>query len=442
MNFTEAVEYLLSLGHETLAMKLGLRNTELLLDSLNNPQRAFFSVQIAGTNGKGSTAVVLDSICRNSGIKTGLYTSPHLVSITERIKINDTEISEEEFARCATVVRNAANELIAEQKIEALPTFFEHVTAIALLAFREAGVEVVILETGLGGRLDSTTAAGAQVVAITQIAMDHEEYLGSTLESIAREKAAIIRPGVEAVVVAGKQEPNALAVIKERCDELQISPSIDECTIEVNETTSEGRMCASFKTRLANYSRLWPGLIGEHQLENIAVAMQLAEKLRTKGVPITRQAIVRGVESAKHPGRLEQIFTTRNFLLDGAHNPAGAGALRKHLERFVTSDLTIVFGAMRDKQLETIGALIFPLAKHLILTQISNVRSAELQTLREIAEQHLPAEDISLASTTAEAIDIALAKTSSAGVICVTGSLYLIGEVKQFLVGLSQHHLR
>ena len=434
MNFREAVEYLLSLGHETLAMKLGLRNTELLLDALNNPHRSFFSVQIAGTNGKGSTAVVLDAICRNSGIKTGLYTSPHLVSITERIKINGTEISEEEFARCATVVRSAANRLIAEQKIEALPTFFEHVTAIALLAFREAGVEVAILETGLGGRLDSTTAAGAQVVGITQIATDHEEYLGSTLESIAREKAAIIRPGVEAVVVAGQQEPEALAVIKERCNELQISPSINECAIELNEFAGEGKRCASFKTRLANYPRLWPGLIGEHQLENIAVAIQLAEKLRTKGVPITRQAIVRGVENAKHPGRLEHIVTTRQFLLDGAHNPAGARALRKHLERFATSDLAIIFGAMRDKQLETLGELIFPLAKNLILTQINNTRSANLETLRGIAERHLPADKISLANTSAEAIEMAVDKTSASGVICVTGSLYLIGEVRALLV--------
>ena len=434
MNFREAVEYLLGLGHEILAMKLGLRNTELLLDSLNNPHRSFFSVQIAGTNGKGSTAVVLDAICRNSGIKTGLYTSPHLVSITERIKINGSEISEEEFARCATVVRNAANRLMAEQKLDALPTFFEHVTAIALLAFREAGVEVAILETGLGGRLDSTTAAGAQVVGITQIAMDHEEYLGSTLEDIAREKAAIIRPGVEAVVVAGQQEPETLAVIKERCNELQISPSINECAIEVNEFASEGKMCASFKTRLANYPRLWPGLIGEHQLENIAVAIQLAEKLRTKGVPITRQAIVRGVESARHPGRLEHILTTRQFLLDGAHNPAGARALRKHLERFAASDFTIIFGAMRDKQLETLGGLIFPLAKQLVLTQINNVRSADLQMLREIAERHLPGEKISLANTSAEAIEMAVGKTPSSDLICVTGSLYLIGEVRALLV--------
>ena len=158
MNFSEATQYLLSLGHETLTIKLGLRNTELLLESLGNPQQQFESVQIAGTNGKGSTAVMLDSICRAAGISTGLYTSPHLLSITERIKINGQDISEAAFADFATAVKTAADKLVADGKLETLPTFFEHVTAIAMLAFKEAAVDLAILETGLGGRLDATTA--------------------------------------------------------------------------------------------------------------------------------------------------------------------------------------------------------------------------------------------------------------------------------------------
>src|SRR5712671_6012281 len=185
MQFEEAVQYLLGLGHETLTIKLGLRTTELLLEALDNPERAFPAVQIAGTNGKGSTAVVLDSICRSAGIKTGLYTSPHLVSMTERVKINGIDISPDSFAHLTTQVRMAAQKLVETEQLEALPTFFEQVTAIALLAFREGKVELAILETGLGGRLDSTTAANAGIVAIAQIAFDHEEYLGSTLESIA-----------------------------------------------------------------------------------------------------------------------------------------------------------------------------------------------------------------------------------------------------------------
>src|SRR6185503_13498141 len=176
MNFDQALAYLLSLGHETLAIKLGLKNTEILLDSLGNPHKQFPAVQIAGTNGKGSVAVTLDSICRVARIRTGCFTSPHLISITERISINGEQISEDDFARLTKRVKETAAELVAQERLETLPTFFEHVTAIALLAFSEAKVELAILETGLGGRLDSTTAVGAGIVAITPIAMDNEEY--------------------------------------------------------------------------------------------------------------------------------------------------------------------------------------------------------------------------------------------------------------------------
>src|SRR6266550_1556305 len=206
MHFDGALSYLLSLGHETLTIKLGLENTETLLAALGDPQAQFPAVQIAGTNGKGSTAAFLDSICRAAEIRAGLFTSPHLVSITERIKIGGESISEDEFARFTSTVKEAAEELIQQGRLETLPTFFEHVTAIALLAFREAKVELAILETGLGGRLDSTTAAGADIVAITPIAMDHEEYLGNTLAEIAAEKAAIIRPGVTAIVAPQSKE--------------------------------------------------------------------------------------------------------------------------------------------------------------------------------------------------------------------------------------------
>src|SRR5437762_1065681 len=206
MSFDEALSYLLSLGHETLTIKLGLKNTETLLSALDNPHKKFRSVQIAGTNGKGSTAVMLDSICREAGIRTGLFTSPHLISITERISITGEQVTEADFARFTAQVKETAEELVKQGKLETLPTFFEHVTAIALLAFREATVDLAILETGLGGRLDSTTAARAETVAITSIAMDHEEYLGHTLAEIAAEKAAIIRPGVVAIIAPQIEE--------------------------------------------------------------------------------------------------------------------------------------------------------------------------------------------------------------------------------------------
>jgi len=403
MNFQEAVDYLLSLGHETLAIKLGLRNTELLLNALDNPERAFQSVQIAGTNGKGSTAAMLDSICRAAGIKTGLYTSPHLVSITERIKLSGTEITREEFAACATTVRDVS------AKLEALPTFFEQVTAIALLAFRKAGIELAILETGLGGRLDSTTAANAHIVAITQIALDHQEYLGNTIASVAAEKAAIIRPGVRAVI--GRQQyPEALDVLLERCKETGVTPAL------VNDTAHS------------------IALRGRHQLENAAVAIQLAHCLRETGFDIPKSAIVTGLETVQHPGRLELIPHRPAFLIDGAHNPAGAESLRTYLDEFAQRPLTLVFGAMRDKQLEQIGEILFPVADAVVLTTVANPRSATVEMLEPIALRYARGK-ILKSDGSATALQMALANTPGEGMICVAGSLYLVGELRPQMLG-------
>src|ERR1043166_5057821 len=224
MFFAEAQSYLLSLGHETLTIKLGLKNTEKLLTALGNPHKSFPSVQIAGTNGKGSTAVMLASICHAAKIPVGLFTSPHLISITERICFGAKQISEAEFEPRTERVKETAAELVRRGELQTLPTFFEHVTAIALLAFQEANIELAILETGLGGRLDSTTAAGAKVIAITPVAMDHQEYLGHTLAEIAAEKAAIIRRGVTAVIAPQAQA--ALEVIRRQCAEVTIRPRL------------------------------------------------------------------------------------------------------------------------------------------------------------------------------------------------------------------------
>jgi len=403
MDFAAAVEYLLGLGHETLTIKLGLRNTELLLNALDNPQRAFPSVQIAGTNGKGSTAAMLDSICRAAGIRCGLYTSPHLVSITERIKVSGEPISHEEFASCATTVREVS------EQIDALPTFFEQLTAIALLAFRNAGIELAILETGLGGRLDSTTAANATIVAVTQIAMDHEEYLGHTIESIANEKAAIIRPGVKAVIA--KQQPEAMSVLLRRCEECGVTPILSE--------------------RVSGYENVLLGLHGRHQIDNAAVAIRLAELLHAP-----RAAIVSGLENAHHPGRLELIAHKPNFLLDGAHNPAGCESLRAYLDEFAPRPLTLVFGAMRDKQLDQMGEILFPVADVLILTPVVNPRSASMEMLRPVAERFARGTVIETDSS-AEALRVAIAKTPPEGLICIAGSLYLIGEVRPSISKIS-----
>jgi len=400
MNFEEAVSYLLSLGHETLTIKLGLRNTELLLAALDNPERAFASVQIAGTNGKGSTAVMLDSICRAAGIKCGLYTSPHLVSMTERISISGKQITPEDFAACVTTVRDVSAQL------EALPTFFEQLTAAALLAFKNARIELAILETGLGGRLDSTTAAKASIVAITPISMDHEEYLGDTLESIAAEKAAIIRPGVQAVIA--KQDPVALRVLLRRCEETGVTPILD--------------------TDMHRYKGVRLGLRGRHQVENAGVAIRLAELLN-----IPEAAIVTGLETATHPGRLELIQHEPAFLIDGAHNPAGAKSLRDYLDEFAPRPLTLVFGAMRDKQLEQIGKILFPCADTLILTMVNNPRGASIERLKEVADRFARGRVLTSESSAA-ALRIAEAETPPEGLICIAGSLYLVGELRPLIL--------
>jgi len=440
MDFSQAVKYLLGLGHETLTIKLGLRNTELLFQSLHNPERSFPAVQIAGTNGKGSVATMLDSICRAAGIKCGLYTSPHLVSITERIKSAGAEITTDEFAACATTVREVSEQLLRDKQLEALPTFFEQVTAIALLAFRNAGIELAILETGLGGRLDSTTAANAKLVAITPIAMDHEEYLGHTLESIAAEKAAIIRPCVSAVI--GIQPPEAFEVLIRRCEETAVVPIFADSTHLIEDTSSDGRFCVTFEdigeTAANRYEKLWLGLRGKHQIDNAAMAIRLAELLR-----IPQSAVSDGITSATHPGRLELIPHEPAFLLDGAHNPAGCESLREYLEEFAARPLTLVFGAMRDKQLDRIGEILFPVADTIILTAIDNPRSASVEMLEPIARRFATG-TVMTAESSAEALRIARAQTPPEGLICIAGSLYLIGELRPSILKLAtkkhKHH--
>ena len=430
MHFEEALRYLLSLGHETLAIKLGLRNTELLLAALGNPQKSYLSVQIAGTNGKGSTAVVLDAVCQAALIKTGLYTSPHLISITERVKIGGRDILQDQFAQHATQVRNAAQKLIDQRQIEALPTFFEQVTAIALLAFNEAILELAILETGLGGRLDATTVAGAVLVAITPIALDHEEHLGETVESIAAEKAAIVRPRVRAIIAP--QSHQALQVILRQCEQCAVRPSVNECTWTIEGGSPDGRLLVTFETPSDRYEHVRLGLRGRHQVINAAVAIRLAESLRELGFAIPQSAIVKGIESANHPGRLELWQGRPAFLFDGAHNPAGALALRDYLKEFVSVPLTLVFGAMRDKNLEEMAAILFPMANQLILTQTDNPRAASVESMERITSRVAAGNPIK-ASSVRDATSIARRITPGDGLVCFAGSLYLIGEVQALM---------
>ena len=448
MTFEESLAYLLSLGHETLAIKLGLTNTEVLLDALGNSHKHFPSVQIAGTNGKGSTAVMLDSICRAAGIRTGRFTSPHLISITERVSINGEQISRDEFSRLTSRVKATAEELVTQRDLETLPTFFEHVTAIALLAFAEAKVELAILETGLGGRLDSTTAAGAEIVAITPIAMDHEEYLGDTLAKIAAEKAAIIRPEVTAVVAW--QLPEALEVILEQCERCRIEPRLipDISTIFSKSSphqpgapnsqilpraTEDGRICVALRTTQRRFEEVRLGLRGRHQMTNATVAVSLAEALRERGFEISSDAVKCGIETATHPGRLEFWEGPPSILFDGAHNPAAARVLREYLDEFVTKPITMVFSAMQDKALSKLASTLFNAADTLILTELDNPRGASLESLKQAVPRNIDSAKVQRARSVDEAMLLAERVASPTGLICVTGSLYLVGAVQKVL---------
>lgn len=436
MLFDEAYQYLLSLGHETLTIKLGLTNTERLLAALGNPHQSFSCVQIAGTNGKGSTAVMLESICREGRINVGLFTSPHLVSITERIRIDGREISKEDFARLTEQVKQAAEALVERGELQTVPTFFEHVTAIALLAFRESEVELAILETGLGGRLDSTTAAGAQVVAITPIAMDHEEYLGHTLAEIAAEKAAIIRPGVTTIVAP--QPEQALEVIKQRCAEVGVSARF--VSEPLNVTTVEdspGRVCATFATRNDRYENACLGLRGRHQAINAATAVVLAEGLGERGFNLSRHLILSGLQNSRHSGRLELLEGDPPVLLDGAHNPAAAQALLNYLDEFIQQPITLIFGAMQDKPLAKMAALLFPAAREVILTELDNPRAATIAELKAAAPPNLDQTNLREAKSVTEALKIARQITGWDGLILVTGSLYLVGAARASLFALN-----
>src|SRR5262245_4285301 len=254
MNFEEATEYLYSLGNETLAMKLGLESVRALASALDDPQRKFPAVHIAGTNGKGSTAAMTASVLRAAGLRPGLYTSPHLVSITERIRIGDDEIAPDEFERLATDVRAAGERLVAESALPAPPTFFEQVTMIAYLYFAERKLDLAVLEVGLGGRLDATNICEPVVTAITPVGFDHQKYLGDTLASIAGEKAGIVKPG--APVVVAPQSGEAMTAIIARCRELN-APMIetsDPLDIEAAGDENIGRYRFRYRTRHDEYA--------------------------------------------------------------------------------------------------------------------------------------------------------------------------------------------
>jgi dihydrofolate synthase/folylpolyglutamate synthase len=287
---------------------------------------------------------------------------------------------------------------------------------------------VAILETGLGGRLDATTVAGAKIVAITPVSLDHQEYLGETIEEIAFEKAGIIRPGVTTIVAP--QTAAALKVIMARCAEVGVEADVPGFKAFAVSASDRGLLDVSFETRGGTYRNVQLALRGRHQITNAGLAIQLAEALRNRGLAISPSDIVTGLETTRHPGRLTQAGS---ILLDGAHNPDAARMLRDYLDEFVKEPLTLIFGAMRDKKLAAMAEILFPGVRYLVLTQPDNPRSASIESLQTLAENFVPRDRIFAIRNVREALKKAETLISLDGRICVTGSLYLVGEVSAAL---------
>jgi dihydrofolate synthase/folylpolyglutamate synthase len=420
---------LYGLGHEVLAAKFRLEDIEILLERLGNPQDSFRAILVAGTNGKGSVAAMIDSIARQAGHRTALYTSPHLIEIEERMRIGGVPISQDDFARFASLVRAASEQLVAENRLATVPTFFEQVTAIALAYFSDANIELAILEVGLGGRLDATNAVDRIVSVITSIDFDHQEILGYSIEEIAAEKAAIIKSGAGAVI--GRQlYPEALEVLRKRCKAVDVTPVIAGQPADVR-FTGFGQAIFQYQAQQGNKYLVKSGLRGRHQADNAAIAIEACEAISQTGLTISREAIITGLAEVVWQGRLEWIENQPDFLFDGAHNLAGAKVLKDFLQENWQGSLTLIFASMKDKDIESITAELFLLPDKIILTRVDERRGASEERLKAVAATARGG--VSYFASVEEAFTEALAITPANGLICVAGSLYLVGAVKKLL---------
>ena len=444
MSYQTAVASMYALGHEladATSHKFDLAHMRVLLAALNNPERKFPAVLIAGTNGKGSTAATLASILQASGLRTGLYTSPHLVRINERIRINGGEISDDNFALLHGVVARTAQRLVEENELPWHPSFFEMLTAIAFEYFAQNKVEMAVLEVGMGGRLDATNVVEPRVSVITDISLDHQKFLGNTVTEIAREKAGIIRPG--GVVVTLPQQPQANDVIGNTILELgaqavsavpyvpPVSPNSP-----VHTGVADARLISTYPLQVLGQQILVESpLVGRHQLRNLALAIATAEVLSHQGLPITPQTIEQGIRQTHWPGRFQVLPADRGapeYVFDVAHNPAGAWALRSALSScYEDRPMTFVFGAMRDKAIGEMAEILFPLATQVIATKADNPRSATPDEIREAATRI--ATDIEDAEDVASALARARSLAGSSGIVVVTGSIYIVGEAMRAL---------
>jgi dihydrofolate synthase/folylpolyglutamate synthase len=436
MDYESAVRYLLSLGRElaaptqAAAAKFNLENITVLMDRLGRPDRAYPSVHIAGTNGKGSTAAFLEAILREAGFRTGLNTSPHLERINERIRVCGEEIGNELFAEIFTRILAAIEELLAEGKLKAHPTYFECVTALAFEAFARERVEFAIVEVGLGGRLDATNILTPVVSAITRIDFDHENFLGHSVQEIASEKAGILKTGVPAVFAA--QQAEAGKILRAKAEELHCPVVETEKAFRVVREELQGGCIRAVIEERATGQRmeLAPQLRGRFQRENALNAVAAAKLLQARKYRISNENIVRGITTARWPGRIERLQTHPDVYLDGAHNPGAARELARFMEEnFDGRKVYLIYAAMRDKAVDEVTGLLFPRAEEVIFTEARTPRAVSAAQLEEIAGHH--ATRYSVIPDAGKAVEAALAKAKPEDVIMITGSLYLVGQVRQ-----------
>jgi dihydrofolate synthase/folylpolyglutamate synthase len=426
MSYQETLQYLDRLLR--WGMKLGLENIRRLLEHMASPQNEVPAIHVGGSNGKGSVAAFLSSILAGAGYRVGLTTSPHLIHVEERIVVDGDPISQEAFAAAATHVREHVEALQASGGLDGSPTYYEFLIATAFHVFQREKCDLQIVEVGMGGRLDATNVLEKPLLSvITRIDVEHSRHLGETPEEIAVEKAGIARPGVP--VVTFERRPATLEALRAAVREkgATLVDAARECRAE---TGADGNV--TFYIGKATYRDLAVPLPGEHQIENLALALRAVEALRSRGLAITREQVELGVESTRWPGRLEVVRTHPTLLLDGAHNPAGARALAAYLDTLPEGGkLLLVFGAMKDKDLPGIMEPLFPRAARIFLTRALVPRSESPEGLLEEAREFH--DRLETFAAPGEALDAALSLAEPRDTVLVAGSLILVGDVKQHL---------
>ncbi len=433
MTYEESLAYLSSL--EALGIRPGLDRIRTLLARLGDPQTTFRPVLIAGTNGKGSVAAYIASILRQAGHAPGVYTSPHLVRFEERIVVGEAPIPEPEVAALASELRDVidSDRLLRNDP----PTYFEATTALAFLHFSRRRVPMAVLEVGMGGRFDATNVVTPLACAITQVAMDHTQWLGRTLGEIAYQKAGILKPRVPAVV--SRQEPQALEVIRVEARRVGAPLALTtECEVGSAPDGGPGRFpdppAFSLVTPTGGrYPEIALSLRGLHQIENAVTSVLLAERLAAAGDhEIESRTIAAGLRLAEWPGRLEVVKGEPDLLLDGAHNPAGCASLAAYLREYRPDcPKVLVFATMRDKPATEMLDILCPLARKVIVTCLPVPRGESAEVLKRLAATHHA--DVALIPSVDEALHLARETAGTGGLVVVSGSLYLVGEVKKLL---------